>query len=198
MFKKHIYSVLNDDHDHLFQGLQNLRKMVEEKEKKESIETVLRIIAYEFTLHFYREDELMETYHYTETRLHKYSHAMLSQIINTVILQITKDGHALTVEDIDYIDQLLTSHIANDDAHLEKFLVNVEVPKNSEELFAAMPFWHKVILWTKLQLAHFKKATKHMIVQKVIRVPVKKPANSVKQHIHDAKRNHHGWYYGNY
>ena len=198
MLKRHVYSILNDDHDQLYHALKNLRKMIENKDDETSIYNVLTIINYDFYLHFYREEEMMETYKYPELKNHRYTHSVLTQVLQTIISNIVHSNYILTVDDIDHIDNMLTQHIGVDDTPLEKYMSNIKKSNNEEDLFSNIPFSHKIILLVKLLFSHIKKASTTFIMPHKS-IPIHKSTiMTPRQRQQEEIRKHHGWYYGNY
>ena len=198
--EKHIYSVLNDDHDCLYRGLQNLKKMVIDGDDRESIINVLRLITYEFSSHFYREEELMETYKFHDLKHHRYTHSLLMQTLQTIVSNMTHDNYTLRASDIAHIDNILTSHIATDDMPLETFMSKIKKPENEDDLFAKISFSHRAVLWAKMKLSHIKTASKVFILsqkrppQNGFAVAPKKAGQRTQ---HERNKTYYGWYYGN-
>ncbi len=198
--KKQIYSILNDDHDCLYRGLQNLKKMIEKGDKKESIHNVLKLISFEFSSHFYREEEMMDTYEYSDTKRHRYTHAMLTQVLQTFINNITHDRYVLKAADVDHIDSLLTEHIAIDDVPLEKYMAKIEKAENEEDMFSKISFHHRASLWIKMKFSHIKIASRILMFPRrpLFYKNVPKSSRSARQSQNEENKKYHGWYYGNF
>ena len=197
--EKHIYSVLNDDHDCLYRGLQNLKKMIITRDDKQSIINVMRLIAYEFSSHFYREEELMETYRYHDLRHHRHTHSMLMQTLQTLTSNVMNDAYEPKASDIDHIDKLLTGHIVSDDAPLELFMNKIKKPENEDDMFAKISFTQRTVLWAKMKLSHIRTASKVFLFSHKKLPPTK--AYTTKKAARNAHRErskaYYGWYYGN-
>ena len=133
---KRIYSVINNDHDYLFNSLHNLRKMITGIADKDAISNVLRLITFEFQSHFIREEEMMEAHKFPQLEEHRQSHLVVTQVLLTIISSMTHSDREMTTDDVDYINDLLIRHISVDDAPFEKFMDRIKTPNTDSRAFS--------------------------------------------------------------
>ncbi len=168
LFRGRIYSVMNDDHAHLFQELKALKRLAAGKDQAEldpkmrqgACAQQLGLLISDTAKHFSREEVLMRSFRYRDLDEHRNNHLLLLRSIQTYLSKFERGGKPLTVGDFEYLDAWLTNHIREDDRRLEDFFAGhpmvaepgalSPVDKRHLAPYAAAFGIQKFILWVKL------------------------------------------------
>jgi len=125
-----IYSVMNEDHVHLYRILGELRQGVgkrsddhaaRERKRAHCLTIVDRLIA-DADAHFLREEGLMERYGYPATRAHRTEHLKLQRSIQLYRAKLAAGTLPVDEDVSQYLKGWLTGHIRTTDRQLERFL----------------------------------------------------------------------------
>ena len=225
LFRSRIYSVLNDDHSHLFQILKELKRIASEKHnvglgqltQQQTCAEKLNSLIDDTAAHFSREEVLMRAFRYKGLDEHRNNHLLLLRNIQTFQSKLARDKIPLTTGDLIYLDAWLTNHIREDDRRLEDFLADhpmVEEPGTISSIgmnslgpraiaFGAL----NLMLWIKLCFLtgssdKVKKNRDRALQSAASRLRHISRQNAVnsspKQRQEQANKDYSGWYYGNY
>jgi len=140
-----IYSVMNDDHVHLYQLLGEIRQAVgtqtnretdaERSSRRKLLVGLIERLIREAREHFLREEALMDLYGFPEKLDHRAHHGMMLQQIQTFHSQLASGRMPLTQDVSVYIKEWLTGHIRSYDRDLERFLFETAKQRNKAEVF---------------------------------------------------------------
>ena len=225
LFRGRIYSVMNDDHSHLFQMLKELKRLASEtggnsddaeRRIKASAEK-LQLLIDDTAIHFSREEVLMRSFRYTALNEHRNNHLQLLRSIQTYQTKFSREGKPLTATDFEYLDVWLTKHIQDDDRRLEEFFAEHPMVAEPDALTAKdkraigphSVFFgvSKLLLWVKLRCFsdEFDKRKKNRdralqnAASRMRHISQQKARiKSPKQQQEETNRSYSGWYYGNH
>ena len=222
VFRDRVYSVMNDDHVHLFRRLSELRTLSNDGaldlnyRKQNCVQGIKRLID-DAIGHFFREEAMMKAFRYPEYVQHRANHMMLIRSIQTYHTKLTQEDRPLTTDDIEYMDEWLTSHIRNDDRKIDDFmrtgrriagqdyLSESEKASLAPQVFAfSLRF---VVLWIKLHFSRDpigSKMIRELSLQRDELITSRsRHANSQrrqtttpKQTYEQSVKTYYGWYYG--
>lgn len=140
MIPEPVYSVMNDDHVHLYQLLGEIRQKIGAQSGKESdsdknarrklLVGLLERLIRETREHFLREEALMEMYGFPEMSDHQAHHGMMLQQIQTFHAQLASGRMPVSQDVSGYVKAWLTGHIRTYDRDLERFLFEVDKQRN--------------------------------------------------------------------
>ena len=142
-----VYSVMNDDHVHLYRILGELRQGTcgragrsgsRDDKRDHCLDVVGRLIK-DSDEHFQREEALMEAHRYPAIRAHKDEHLMLRRSIQVYHAKLSA-GALPPVEEISqYLKGWLTTHIRSTDRQLERFLFDAHKARDGHGQMALSP-----------------------------------------------------------
>ena len=139
-----IYSVMNDDHVHLYKILGELRQVsarrgddhvTRDQKLKSTLEIMQRLVK-EARDHFQREEALMEGANYPETAAHKRDHLMLLRSVEVYYSKVATCTVPVTEDISQYLKSWLTNHIRHADRLLERFLFSAHKNRDTHDQMA--------------------------------------------------------------
>jgi hemerythrin len=225
LFRSRIYSVMNDDHSHLFQCLKELKRLVGGRGKSVldpaaahlACAEQLKLLIDDTAIHFSREEVLMRAFRFHGLDEHRNNHLSLLRSIQTYHSQFLRQGKPLTVGDLEYLDTWLTKHIREDDRKLEDFLADHPMmvepdalsPRDARSIGpTSIAFgFQKVMLWAKLCLfrnpidrrQRNRERAQQSAASRLRHISRQNAqAASPKQRQEEANKTYSSYYYGNY
>lgn len=139
-----IYSVMNEDHVHLYRILGELRQGTcgqgasRTDKRHHCIDVVQRLMA-ESAGHFGREEALMDSHRYPDAKAHKTEHLMLSRSIQVYHAKLSGGALPPVEEVAQYLKTWLTTHIRSTDRQLERFLFDAHKARDGHGQMALSP-----------------------------------------------------------
>ena len=116
---------VDDDHRRLVELFNILIRSVDDGDSPEYIEAVLEELISCTIWHFHHEERLMLKYDYESREEHKTEHHELLASAVELKQKFLRDGKALSVEDIEFLERWLTGHILTSDMKMGSFLCEV-------------------------------------------------------------------------
>jgi len=115
---------IDEDHRRLIDLFNILSHAVADGDSAEYIDAVLEELITCTIWHFRHEERLMLLYKYDGIELHKSEHQDLIDSVKELQQKFHKANKLLTNEDIEYLEDWLTSHIYGQDMKLGFYLLN--------------------------------------------------------------------------
>ncbi|MEI8396080.1 MAG: hemerythrin family protein [Rhodospirillaceae bacterium] len=139
-----VYTVMNDDHVHLYNILGELRQggghgqetdAAREARRKHCLTIVKRLLV-ESVEHFKREEMLMLRYGYPKAAAHKTEHLIMTRSMEMYQSQLSAGSLPPARDIAQYLKNWLTNHIRTTDRLLERFLFDAAKSRDSHGLMA--------------------------------------------------------------
>jgi len=142
-----IYSVMNDDHVHLYRTLKELKAAIatpcrdsaDRVRRRAAILEVFQTLIAESREHFRREEALMELFKYPDLKAHRTEHVMLARSVEMYLSRLMESSEAIDGSVAVYLQSWLTNHIRTTDRDLERFLVRTSRTLGSPDLASLAP-----------------------------------------------------------
>ncbi|MEI6558105.1 MAG: hemerythrin family protein [Rhodospirillaceae bacterium] len=151
---------MNDDHVELYQIVGELSESVRQRVDGVYERDVLRLhqiaivrkLIDKAAQHFRREEQLMEIYHFPETKAHRSEHLMLQRTVETSLSRLQAECHPVTEDGVKSLKAWLTNHIRTTDRKLDRFLIAAARKAGSAgavKLAQGLPSWtpEHSLLW---------------------------------------------------
>ena len=159
-----IYSVMNEDHVHLYRTLKELkdclgipcRDNAERVRQRAAVLDIFQALIAESREHFRREEALMELFKYPDLKTHRSEHTMLARSVEMYLSRLTQGMNAIDSTVAVYLKSWLTNHIRTTDRELERFLVRTSKSLGSPDMATLAPTGHNsqgafAFLWATLR-----------------------------------------------
>ena len=117
---------IDEDHRRLIDLFNILSNSVADGDAPEYIEAVLEELICCTIWHFRHEERLMLKYKYDGLEEHKDEHHDLIVSVRELQQKFHKENKLLTIEDIEYLENLLTQHILGQDMRLGYYLMEIK------------------------------------------------------------------------
>ncbi|KHF26060.1 bacteriohemerythrin [Solemya velum gill symbiont] len=116
---------IDDDHRKLVGLFNMLNHSVEDGDDPKYIEAVLEELITCTAWHFRHEERLMVKYGYKDYEEHYSEHSKLIESARELQQTLKQEGHQISNENIEFLENWLTEHILVDDMRLGSFLAQV-------------------------------------------------------------------------
>ncbi len=116
---------IDDDHRKLIDLFNMLSHSVEEGDEPKYIEAVLEELISCTAWHFRHEERLMVKYGYKDYDEHLSEHQKLIESARELQQKLKQEGHQISNQNIEFLENWLTEHILVDDMRLGSFLAQV-------------------------------------------------------------------------